>query len=375
VTPTAGVLALLLAGSLVYCALAVFAARDYARQKSPPLAGDPPPLSLLKPLSGAEPGLESNLRAFFEQRYPEFEILFAVRTPEDPAVEIVRKLQTAYPRVPCQLLFTGEPPSPNAKVFSLAKMTAQARYGFLAMTDSDVGTGPGMLSALAAEFDAGADLITCPYRAAPGPSVWSTLEALIINTEQIPAALAARKVEGMKFALGPAIAIRRETLDAIGGFESLKDFLAEDFVMGNRAAALGRKVVFSSWIIDHHIGGENAAEVIRHLIRWTRSTRRSRPAGYVGQVFTNPLPLAFLLWIAQPAWWPAVTLAAILRGLVVYAAAIGVLRDPLARRLWWLTPVADCLSFGFWIAGFFGTTIWWRGRAYRLLRDGRFELR
>jgi ceramide glucosyltransferase len=181
-------------------------------------------------------------------------------------------------------------------------------------------------------------------------------------------------LDGMKFALGPTIAARRATLLGIGGFDAVKDFLAEDFVMGNLAAARGDGVILSSYVIEHHIGTQTLGANLKHRLRWNRSTRRSRPAGYVGQLFTNPFPLALLLWAARPQWWPAAAAALVLRAAAAWATAGYVLRDPLTARLFFLVPLQDILSFAMWLAGFFGNTILWRGRKYYLQSDGRFEL-
>jgi ceramide glucosyltransferase len=199
------------------------------------------------------------------------------------------------------------------------------------------------------------------------------MEAVGLNTEFIGGVLLARMTDGMKFALGPTIAARRKTLASIGGFDAVKDYLAEDFVMGKLAAERGYGVILSSYAIEHRIGAQRSGDNLRHRLRWNRSTRRSRPAGYIGQVFTNPLPLALLLWAAAPGWWPVVALTALFRAAAGWATAEYVLRDPLVRRFWWLVPVQDLVSFAVWIAGFFGNTILWRGRRYRLLSDGRFE--
>jgi ceramide glucosyltransferase len=163
-------------------------------------------------------------------------------------------------------------------------------------------------------------------------------------------------------------------LQNIGGFDRLKDYLAEDFVMGQLAAAAGWRVLLSRYVIEHHIGSQPFRPNLTHRLRWCRSTRRSRPWGYVGQVFTNPLPLALLLWAVQPGWWPVVAATVVLRACSAYAAAWLVLRDPLTRRRWWLLPVQDLVSFLVWAAGFFGKTILWRGRRYELRRDGTFRL-
>lgn len=364
----------LVAGSLVYCVLTVVAAVRYRAVTPPPLKSTPP-ISVLKPLSGVDEGLEENLRSFFEQQYPDFEILFAVRSPEDPAIAVVERLRALHEQVSSRLIVTGDPPYPNAKVFSLDCMLAAARHDLVVMSDSDIRVTPDMLPKLAAEFqDPALGLATCPYRAVPGRSVWSTMEAVGLNTEFVGGVLVARMLDGMKFALGPTIAARREALARIGGFAALKDYLAEDFMMGKLAAELGWGVILSSYVIEHRIGSQPFVANLKHRLRWNRSTRRSRPWGYVGQVFTNPLPLAVLLWAVRPAWWPAAVATLILRIAAGWATAGYVLHDPVVRRLWWLVPVQDFASLLAWIGGFFGNTIIWRGRKYYLLPDGRFEL-
>ncbi|MDW8355577.1 MAG: bacteriohopanetetrol glucosamine biosynthesis glycosyltransferase HpnI [Bryobacterales bacterium] len=362
------------AGSIAYALLVVAAVRSYraVRPRRPEVL---PPISILKPLAGAEDELERNLRSFFEQEYPAFEILFAVRSANDPAVPVAERLQRQYPHVPTSLLVTGEPPYPNAKVFSLARMLERARYDLVVMSDSDIRVTPGMLRVIAAEFqDARVGLATCPYRAVPGKSLWSVLEALGLNTEFLAGVLAARLVEGMRFAVGPTIVARRSALERIGGLERVKDYLAEDFMLGKLAAEAGVGVRLSSFVVEHHIGGTRFLENLRHRLRWARSTRRSRPAGYVGQVFTQATAAALALWAARPEWWPLAASALLFRGIAAWAVAGGVLRDPLTKRWWWLIPVQDLLSCLIWIAGFFGDRISWRGRQYRLCSDGRFEL-
>jgi ceramide glucosyltransferase len=364
----------LVTGSLVYCVLTIVAAIRY-RAVRPPALRSTEPVSVLKPLAGVDDGLEANLRTFFEQDYPNFEILFAVRSEGDPAIEVAERLRAEYPTVLSRLIVTGEPPYPNAKVFSLDRMLAAAQHELIVMSDSDIRVTPGMLAAIAAEFqDPKLGLATCPYRAVPGRSFWNTLEAIGLNTEFIGGVLVARMLDGMKFALGPTIAARRATLAGIGGFDAVKDFLAEDFVMGKLAAERGDGVILSSYVIDHCIGAQRLSANLTHRLRWNRSTRRSRPAGYVGQLFTNPLPLALLLWVVQPAWWPLALATAAMRASAGWATAGYVLHDRLTARLFWLVPVQDLLSFAMWIAGFFGNTILWRGREYYLRADGRFEL-
>jgi ceramide glucosyltransferase len=365
------ILLALLAGALVYSGLAVIAALRYLAVQPPELLSTEH-ISILKPLAGLDTDLESNLRTFFEQDYPSFEILFAVREPDDPAVPVVERLRQEYPNVPSRLLITGEPPYPNAKVFSLDRMMAASAHDLVVMSDSDIRVTPVMLSTIAAEFqDPKLGVATCPYRAVAGKSFWSRLEAIGMNTDFLAGILVARMLEGMRFAVGPTIAARRHALESIGGFDRLKDYLAEDFVMGKFAAEAGHGVSLSSYVIEHHIGSSNFRHNAAHRIRWTRSTRRSRPAGYLGQLFTMPVPLALLLTAWNPSWWPVLLVTLAIRGIAAWIVAEQVLH---ARLNWLLLPLEDIAGFCFWIAGFFGNTITWRGRRYRLESDGRFTL-
>jgi ceramide glucosyltransferase len=362
----------LLLGSWVYCVLTLIAARRYRAQPLP-AASNAEPISILKPLAGLDDGLEANLRSFFTQDYPDFEILFAMRTAADPAHPLVERLRAEYPHVPTRLILTGEPPWPNAKSWSLHQMQQQARHSLLVMSDSDIRVDSRLLATLAREFsDPRLAVSTCLYRAVPGRSFWSKLEAIGMNTEFLGGVLVARMLDGVKFALGPTIAARKTAIEAVGGWPYLQEFLAEDYVLGNEAAARGLGVALSSYVIEHRIGAQPFAKNARHRLRWCRSTRRSRPAGYVGQLFTNPLPIALALFAVAPGSWPLLLVTALLRAAAGRATAEEILHDPLCRRQWYLIPLQDLLSFVFWAAGFFGNTIEWRGETYRLQKDGRF---
>jgi ceramide glucosyltransferase len=367
-------LVLLLVGSWVYCVLTAIAKRRYLAV-SPPAPTALPPISVLKPLCGQDDRLEENLRSFFTQDYPDYEILFAVHQLSDPAVAVVEKVRREFPQAPrVHLVETGEPTVPNAKAHSLARLVARAQNDILVMSDSDVYVPRDLLRRIAAEFqERTVGVVTCPYRAVPGQGFWSRLEAIGMNTEFLAGVLVAWLVGEMDFALGPTLAARREVIDALGGFAELGHYLAEDFVIGNRAPELGHRVVLSSCVIEHRIGSQTFKGSLRHRLRWARSTRRSRPAGYWGEVFTKPLPLALLLWLVVPKLWGLVAVTVLFRTLAAWSAAGWVLHDPLTRRRWWLIPIQDLISFLVWVAGFFGNTIDWRGRRYKLLRDGRFQ--
>ncbi|MES1258908.1 MAG: bacteriohopanetetrol glucosamine biosynthesis glycosyltransferase HpnI [Acidobacteriota bacterium] len=373
--PGAALLALaLLTGSLVYCVIAMVAAWRY-RRSGAPLLQVFPPVSVLRPLAGAEDNTEANLRSLFAQQYPAFEVLLSVHDPADPAAAVARRVMADFPHVPARLLVAGVSMRPNAKVWSLRALLPQARHEHLVMADSDIRLEPDCLRLVISELsqpDVG--LVTCPYRAAGGPSLWSRLEALGLNTDFLAGMLTQRLLNGMDFAIGCTVATRKAELAAIGGLEELQRYLAEDFMMGNLMHRRGRRVVLSRSVIEHHIGNDPFLKNWAHRLRWARSTRRSRRLGYAGEIFTKPVALALLLWLAAPGAWGFVPIALFFRAGVAWMTAVEILNDPLLARWWWLLPAEDISSFVTWVLGFFGKTITWRGRKLVVARDGSFEM-
>ena len=366
-------LGLLLAGSLLYSLLSVAAAIRYRMGSGAPQPANGEPVSILKPLAGMDEGLESNLRTFFEQDYPRFEVIFAVREECDPCLPMVRRLCAEYAHVASSVMVVGEPDYLHAKVYSLARLIAQARHELLVMSDSDIRVGRDLLRRVAAEFAVRPDgsqvaLATCPYRAVAGRSLWSKLEASGMNTTFWQGVLTARLLHGMNFAVGPTIVARRAAIDAIGGIERVKEYIAEDFDLGRLVAQAGFPVILSSYVIEHRIGSESLQDNFAHRLRWGRTSRRSRRTGYIGQVFTHPLPIAILLAMVNPALWPVAVAAVAIRYASAWTTSRVVLGAPLN---WILLPIDDLMGFFFWMAGFFGDTIIWRGRTYRIDRQGR----
>src|ERR1700677_1041693 len=281
----------------------------YLRERRTALAklqvrpGFTPPLTLLKPLHGAEPGLEADLETFFQQDYPAYEILFCARTPEDEGLETARRVAARHPGVPAKFLSTGEPRSINAKVASMEKMEAAAAHDILVISDSDVRVTPDYLRAVALPFaDPGVGGMTRIYRgvAAEG-GLWARIEAVGMSVEMTAGVLAASAVEGMQFVLGPTMAFRRETIRRMGGFKVTADYCADDFVLGNQAFRLGETVVLSHHANDHMVINANFLDSMKHQVRWMKSTRFSRPAGHLGTALTFSVPYGILALVAAVA--------------------------------------------------------------------------
>lgn len=372
------VLCVMTLGSFVYGCLALFSVTQKIQsvKKTPaaPLTNFPP-LSLLKPLRGAEPELENYLATFFQQAYPAYEILFAVRVPDDPAVAVVENLRQRFPHISVQMLIVGQPPYANAKVFSMEKMAEVAAHEILIITDSDASVAPDYLQAMARAFapeNVGA--VTNLYRGISGNDFWSRLEALGMSSEFMAGVVVAERLEGMKFALGPSMAITKKCLEKIGGFAAMKDYLADDFVLGHWAAEAGYDVALPSHVINHHASTAGFIATFKHRLRWNRSARFSRPVGYYGQGFTYFLAWAILLLLAAPHWWTLGILAAVflLRTMLAIKLGVQLLGDKTVYKNLWLVPLQDLISFATWAAGLFGKEIIWRNERYLLLEGGKF---
>ncbi len=363
-------------GGLAYYLLAIDSVRKL--HKRPPInaATSSPLISLIKPLCGADPDLASHLESFFRQDYPSFEILFAVRHDSDPAVQVVNSLTAKCPHIPTQMILTGEPPYANAKVFSMEKMAERANGELLVITDSDASVAPDYLQDMARCFaDAEVGAVTNLYRGIPGADVWSTLEALGMSTEFMAGVVVAERLEGMHFTLGPSMAIRATTLNKIGGFARMADYLADDFVLGQWTAEAGEKVVLSTHVINHHATAIGSRKSFAHRVRWNRSSRFSRPSGYVGQGFTYGLAWALLLFAVTLGWWSGLILlvVAAVRFWLAYELGFKLMGDVNAMRNAALIPLQDVLSAAAWMGGFVGREVMWRNERYRLLHGGRFE--
>nr|MBA3916523.1 glycosyltransferase [Terriglobales bacterium] len=291
----------------VFLGMVMVAVRRYRRVYPSSSAPDHHPLaSLLKPLCGLEPGLEENLESFFVQDDLSYELIFAVRDASDPALTVLREVQRRHPEVAVQVVLSGPSPWPSAKVWSLEKMMTVARGQYLVISDSDVRVTPNYVREVIAPL-AGPKigLITCLYRGVPSGGLWSRLEALGMSVEMTSGVVVADMMEGMRFALGPTMAVRRDVLEKIGGFATLADYYADDYVLGSEVFHAGYTVVISRHIIDHIVLNHTFRTSLGHQVRWMRSTRFSRPAGHVGSGLTFAMPFGLLgllagLWMGLP---------------------------------------------------------------------------
>jgi ceramide glucosyltransferase len=302
-------------------------------------------------------------------------LIFGVSDPGDPAIEVVRKLQAKYPNLPIELVVCGRVLGTNIKVSNLAQMLPAARHELLLVNDSDIRVPSDYLRKVITPLaDASVGLVTCLYRAVASPSLGSRLEALGIGTDFVPGVLSARFLEkGLHFGLGSTLAFRRRDLEAIGGFEALLDYLADDYELGRRIAATGKRVELSAATVTTFLPAYTLRQFIRHQLRWSRTIRDARRWGYTGLLFTFGLPWALVTLLAAhgAVWaWVLFALTLAVRLAVGFVAAVGVLHDREVLRNILLLPLRDLIAPFVWAASFMGNRIHWRGDCF-VLKDGK----
>jgi ceramide glucosyltransferase len=375
-------------GSLFFYFLSALSMASFLRNrrrklKQPPLPESQlPPVSILKPLKGVDPEIWESFCSHCEQDYPQFQLIFGVSDPADPAIEVVRKLQAKYPNLPIELIVCDHVLGTNIKVSNLAQMLPAARHELLLVNDSDIRVPPDYVHKVIAPLaDASVGLATCLYRGVasptPSPTLGSRLEALGISTDFVPGVLSARFLEnGLHFGLGSTLAFRRRDLEAIGGFEALLDYLADDYELGRRIASTGKKVELCAATVVTFLPAYTLRQFFRHQLRWARTIRDARRWGYAGLLFTFGLPWALVTLLAARGgeWaWALLAMTLAVRMAVGFVAAIIVLNDDQFFRYILLLPLRDLIAPFVWAASFMGNRIHWRGDVFEL-KDGRLTI-
>lgn len=375
----AAVTAAITVSSMGHCILCIWAARRYVSQSKLPSVEDLalPPVSILKPLKGTDPEMYESFRSHCVQQYSGYEVLFGVSDANDPATQLVEKLQREFPQISIRLVVCGKDLGENGKVSSLIQLAAEAKHAVFLVNDSDIRVAPDYLRTVVSELQApDVGLVTCLYRGVAAKTMASRLESLGISTDFVPGVLAAKQIEGgLHFGLGSTLAFRRAHLEAIGGFEAIADYLADDYELGKRIADRGFKVVLSSPVVETFLPAYSLSGFFSHQLRWARTIRASRPGGYAGLLLTYTLPWAALcLLLARGTTWAWVlfAVAVALRITMAWASAVSVLNDRESMRSFWLLPLRDFLAPFVWIAGMFGSKIVWRGQEFEL-EDGKLK--
>ena len=379
-----GVTTVLAVAGMGYFVAAMVAARAFISARRAPIGAYAPGVSILKSLKGLDPGMLDAFRSHCRQSYAgEFELLFGVSSKDEPAAEAVAQLRREFPERAIRLIECPLRLGTNGKVSTLAQMLPHARYDFLLINDSDITVGPRYLERVMGQFAAGpktkgkeakpAGLVTALYRGRAHGTLGSRLEALGIATDFMAGVLLARLLEGgLHYGLGSTLAVRRDALQIIGGFEALVNHLADDYELGSRVAKAGYRVALSAEVVETSVPAYLWRGFADHQLRWLRTVRDARPGGYAGLIFTYGLAWALLnvvasglsplsLWLLAMSFFLRLTLA-----MMVGAEVLG---DHQVLPGLWMLPVRDLVAMGLWAAGFSGDTIVWRGERFHV-KDG-----
>src|SRR6202166_3055453 len=361
--------------SSIYYLLCLWSAAKFLRERE---AGEGtraphalPPVAILKPLKGTDPEMYESFRSHCLQDYPEYEIVFGVSDPNDPAIESVKALQQEFPARRIQLVVCPKILGANVKVSNLAQMLPEARHDFLIVNDSDIRVEPDYLRRVTEPLaDERTGMVTCLYRGVAGATLGSHLEALGISTDFCPSVLAARQLEGgIRFGLGSTLAFRRAELDKIGGFVSFIDYLADDYELGKRIAGQGLTVKLSEVVVETFLPPYRLRDFLAHQLRWARGVRDARAGGYFGLIFTFGIWWALLALVASRGafWsWGALALTLFLRFAVSLVVGWKVLRDRQVLRYAGMIPLRDLVAVVVWIVSLGGHTVTWRGDRFKL---------
>jgi len=360
------------AAALVGCACTLFLSVVVLRL--PPVCRtDPssyPPVTILKPLDGAEPDLFKRLASFCTQDYLErIEIICGVQASSDPAIEVVRRLQAHFPDVPITLHIDGREHGYNRKVSNLINMLPLARFETLVMCDSDVEVGPDYLAKVVATLEQpNVGAATFLYHGIAAESVASRLAALAINTHFLPQVVAAVSFRLAQPCLGPTIAIRRQTLNEIGGLRAFTDVLAEDYAIGEAVRKAGLEIAFASGSIGHACFTNGIWAMLARELRIARTSKLIDPTGYTGTAILHPFALALVGTLLGASGAGAIMAGALACRLVLCVAVQRAFR--LRPQPYWLIPLYDLAAFAIYLVSLVGSRVTWRRYKYRVASDG-----
>lgn len=370
------IFSILSVGSIFYYLYSWYATVVFFRQKQEIDPDFSPPVSILKPLCGLDWESYTALASFCDQDYPLYQIIFSVQNSQDPSIEVVQKIQQDFPNLDIELVISDRLIGINPKINNIANGATKTKYPILVISDSDIQVEKDYLKTIIQPFaDPLVGVVTCLYNSIT--EGWlAGFEALDIASQFCPKVLTACQLEGVKFAFGSTIAIRQETLDKIGGFIAIADYLADDYQLGYLPSQNGYKVILSPYLVEHRLGNVTLKEFIDRQIRWFKCIRVERFGGYVGLIFTYGIINSFVLLLLTQGslfGWSIFGLVWNVRFLTAYLITIKYLKDSNAKEFFLLIPLRDFVSFGIWCYSFSGDKVIWRGKTYQLLPNSQLS--
>jgi ceramide glucosyltransferase len=364
--------------ALCYAILSLVAAHSFVRSARRAYTTFQVPVSILKPVKGVDPEMYQAFASHCTQQFTgEYELIFGVGSPNDPAVPLIQRLQAEFPLHAIRLVVCEETLGLNRKVSTLVQMLPHAQYAHILINDSDIRVGPEYLKCIVALFlRDSVGMVTAPYYGRAHGGIWSRIEALGLSTEFMPGVLTALKLEhGIRFALGSTLAISRRALNDIGGLEPLLNSLADDYEMGLRTTRAGYEVALAHEVVETSIPAYTFKAFLAHQLRWARTVRDARRSGYIGLIFTYGIPWALINVVASGgAMWSIALLSLTVAARVAQALSIGVgvIGDKQVLRDLWLLPIRDIYAMILWICGYASDTVIWRGEKFTI-SDGRLN--
>ncbi|MGO9518667.1 MAG: bacteriohopanetetrol glucosamine biosynthesis glycosyltransferase HpnI [Candidatus Korobacteraceae bacterium] len=374
----AALCALLAVAGTVYFVIAIWAAKRWQHERSRITgASFTPPVSILRSLKGLDPHMYLAFRSHCLLDYGEYEVLFGFSDQDEPALELVKKLQEEFPLRQIRVVHCRKVLGLNGKVSTLAQMLPQAHYEHIVINDSDIVVPRDYLrSVMAPLAQPGVGMATALYRGIAGKTLGSRMEALGLSADFMGGVLVARELQGIRFALGGTIATTKTVLAAIGGLEPVAAYLSDDYELGARTAAAGYRVELAGTVVETAVPDYNFRDFWTHQTRWARTVKACRRGEYFGLLVTFALIWAALAVLAAPnAWWTWLVLgaAAVTRMASAVVVGRGVVHDPEVLRDLWLVPLRDLVALAVWAVSFFGNEVEWRGQRFRL-RKGKLEM-
>ena len=362
---------------VILCLVAVFRFRTRPEPRPRYSFSEWPPVTILKPLCGLEKNQRDNLRSTCLQEYPEFQVVFSVQKPDDPVIPLLKEIQREFGSGRVSVVIGNLHVGTNKKINNLLGALPHAHHDILVISDSDVHLSPDYLETIVAPIaDTEVGCVCTLYKATCADRWFEKMELLTFNADFIPSVIFAHVTGTSKFCLGASIALRRSTLKEIGGLEALADYLVEDYEIGRRVWASGKKVAIVPYFIDIVVDFKNFSQWWNHQVYWDQNTRAARPAAFFATVLTRSVPFAF--------FYAALRLGDVL-GVTVLATAIGLRLATAAAIMGWglgdrqslkslvHLPLRDIAALVSWFLSFAKRTVRWRDTEFILTRDGRLK--
>ena len=365
--------------SLAYSLISLWCALKYFKKYDLPTpSASPPGVTFLKPVKGMDADSYDNFASFCCQQYAgELQIVFAAASPDDAVIPVIRQLISDFTDHDISLVINPALHGPNYKASNLINAFPQVKHEIIIVCDSDISVEPNYLQSVVSHFaDPQVGLVTSLYRTSDVHGIATAIEAIGFTAEMIPNVLVAQRLEGLTFALGASMAVRREALQDIGGFDALTEYLADDYQLGNKIHHAGWRIALDPCFVESVIKPENLMSVLSRQLRWARTMRVSRPGGYLASGITLPFPAALLASLLAPspvAGVAAVALLYVVRLSICTIFSRYFVRDNLLPRWLWLLPLRDMLAFFTWALSFLGNRVDWRGSSFVLKPGGKLE--